>query len=80
VGGQECNNRTGSLPHATHKNLVYANCGLATGKILKLLENKVEYLHDIGLGKNALKISISSQVWWRTPLIPALRRQRQADF
>jgi hypothetical protein len=21
-----------------------------------------------------------SRVWWRTPLIPALRRQRQADF
>jgi hypothetical protein len=21
-----------------------------------------------------------SQAWWRTPLIPALRRQRQADF
>ena len=21
-----------------------------------------------------------SRVWWRTPLIPALRRQRQVDF
>ena len=25
--------------------------------------------------KNSLR-----QAWWRTPLIPALRRQRQADF
>jgi hypothetical protein len=22
----------------------------------------------------------SSRAWWRTPLIPALRRQKQADF
>jgi hypothetical protein len=24
--------------------------------------------------------NIGSQVWWRTPLIPALRRQRQVNF
>jgi hypothetical protein len=27
-----------------------------------------------------LKTRLLSQAWWRTPLIPALRRQRQADF
>jgi hypothetical protein len=26
-----------------------------------------------------LKVRVS-QAWWRTPLIPALRRQKQADF
>jgi hypothetical protein len=28
---------------------------------------------------NSLK-EIQSWVWWHTPLIPALRRQRQVDF
>jgi hypothetical protein len=27
-----------------------------------------------------LKETSPGRVWWRTPLIPALRRQRQADF
>jgi hypothetical protein len=27
-----------------------------------------------------LKNKNKSQVWWRTPLIPALGRQKQADF
>jgi hypothetical protein len=30
-------------------------------------------------GEEVLKMTYS-QTWWRTPLIPALRRQRQADF
>jgi hypothetical protein len=30
--------------------------------------------------KNILKISTASWTWWCTPLIPALGRQRQADF
>jgi hypothetical protein len=30
--------------------------------------------------KRASKRVRRSRAWWRTPLIPALRRQRQADF
>jgi hypothetical protein len=30
--------------------------------------------------KEKLKIVKMSQAWWCMPLIPALRRQRQADF
>ena len=30
--------------------------------------------------KQKVRIRILSQVWWRTPLIPAFGRQRQADF
>jgi hypothetical protein len=29
---------------------------------------------------NTLEIFPESREWWRTPLIPALRRQRQTDF
>jgi hypothetical protein len=28
----------------------------------------------------SVKWPVLSQAWWRTPLIPALGRQRQADF
>jgi hypothetical protein len=28
----------------------------------------------------AIKAGHESQVWWLTPLIPALERQRQANF
>jgi hypothetical protein len=31
-------------------------------------------------GREALKEMFKAQQWWRTPLIPALGRQRQADF
>jgi hypothetical protein len=32
------------------------------------------------LVKEPLKIFIESQAWWRTPLNPALGRQKQVDF
>jgi hypothetical protein len=32
------------------------------------------------IAKPCLKISTIAGQWWRTPLIPALGRQRQADF
>jgi hypothetical protein len=36
----------------------------------------------VGLGNETLfqKLNKQSQAWWCTPLIPALRRQRQVDF
>jgi hypothetical protein len=30
--------------------------------------------------KRKIKMIFFSRAWWRTPLIPALGRQRQADF
>jgi hypothetical protein len=36
--------------------------------------------HMSSTDRSALKNKMKSQVWWRTPLIPALGRQRQADF
>jgi hypothetical protein len=32
------------------------------------------------MNKSFLKRYVKGQAWWRTPLIPALGRQRQADF
>ena len=39
-----------------------------------LISNKVDLKTKLFRKKKA------SQAWWCTPLIPALRRQRQADF
>jgi hypothetical protein len=33
-----------------------------------------------GYKKEALKDSLIARKWWHTPLIPALGRQREADF
>jgi hypothetical protein len=41
---------------------------------MKIIE---DFKKDI---KNSLKKYRRSCAWWRTPLIPALWRQRQADF
>jgi hypothetical protein len=49
---------------------------------------KKKTLHSVSIcfhiGKDQLKIisveNKTSGAWWRTPLIPALERQRQANF
>jgi hypothetical protein len=50
--------------------------------MLKLLKESLHsVLQNTGGGKDFLnKISLASWAWWCTPLIPALGRQRQADF
>jgi hypothetical protein len=37
-------------------------------------------VHDMKFTKSLLKTLEIARRWWLTPLIPALRRQRQADF
>jgi hypothetical protein len=41
-------------------------------------KNQVSYSEFIG--KSSDRECSKSRVWWRRPLIPALGRQRQADF
>jgi hypothetical protein len=45
---------------------MYAKIIFDSGRVLKLFQNR-----------NGKK---ESRAWWGTPLIPALGRQRQADF
>jgi hypothetical protein len=40
---------------------------------------QISLTHNISKNFKGLKINIAGQ-WWCTPLIPALGRQRQADF
>jgi hypothetical protein len=57
-------------------------------KFLKIKGFKLITIYDIKLGKEGIinqlsypsKIQIRARQCWRTPLIPALGRQRQADF
>jgi hypothetical protein len=52
--------------------------GEKTGDVMMGKELKVRTLSpDTARGNKRRKLSWA---WWRTPLIPALGRQRQADF
>ena len=55
------------------------NAGLETAKqaIEGMQNNKLGFLYTSV--KNDIK-EYYSRAWWLTPLIPALRRQRQVDF
>ena len=46
--------------------------GMGTGYVFVVL--------SVTEWESAEKMQQMSWVWWRTPLIPALRRQRQEDF
>jgi hypothetical protein len=49
-------------------------------KIIFLLSEKIQLYQRLTLAKNLLYKYMWTGQWWRTPLIPALRRQRQGDF
>jgi hypothetical protein len=50
-----------------------AHCQM-TGQQLNVLDQSETW------GRKAKTVRVLIRTWWRTPLIPALRRQRQADF
>jgi hypothetical protein len=48
---------------------------------MEIIQSKTILSHDLSIPFSIIyKRMLLSQAWWRTPLIPALGRQRQADF
>jgi hypothetical protein len=48
--------------------------------VLVIMTAKDVWMAFAGVMELIIRKSESSRAWWRTPLIPALGRQRQADF
>ena len=49
-------------------------------EILKQSKVIYENLYNVSFTEEAIKKCVTARQWWRTPLIPALGRQRQVDF
>jgi hypothetical protein len=47
---------------------------------VSLAQADLEFRDLLASDSQELELEMYSRVWWRTPLIPALGRQRQGDF
>jgi hypothetical protein len=66
--------------NSNHLMTKYYNKGLKLEEFLKIIKNQSINIEEVGqLASKFINPNFTRQ-WWRTPLIPALGRQSQADF